>query len=75
MSADSLFAWSGALAVGAATYVLSLLFSPYIRCWWCGGKPRDHGLIFRRAYGKCRWCGGSGEKLRFGAKLLGRGRK
>jgi hypothetical protein len=75
MTPDGVLTTVGVLAVGAATYIGSILFSPYIRCWWCGGKPRDHGLIFRRAYGKCRWCGGSGEKLRFGARVLGRGKK
>lgn len=63
----------GLLAAVAVVVVADCWFRPFRRCWWCSGRPRKASPV-SQAYGKCRHCGGSGEKVRFGARILGRKR-
>lgn len=57
--------------VAAGGWALSLLVHPFTSCRRCNGTGRNTGST-GRAYGRCRSCKGKPERLRFGARLLGR---
>ena len=54
-------------------YRLSLTLHPYTNCEACEGRSRHVGAIFTYARRPCHVCFGTGQKQRFGARLLGLG--
>ena len=64
-------------ALGVAvlvTYVVSLMFNPWVKCSKCHGKPKKQGFLFSYAHNICDKCGGSGQQVRFGRRLFNMGR-
>lgn len=59
------------VAIGAAVWFLRLWLWPFGRCRWCRGSKTNPGSTKRR-YGKCPRCKGSGQRVRFGARLVHR---
>jgi hypothetical protein len=62
------------IASTAVVYFGSCLLHPYIACETCEGKARHGGGLFTKATRPCHACSGTGQKLRPGAAVLGRGK-
>lgn len=52
-------------------YMLHCRIYPYAPCKSCAKTGTSAGST-KRFWNRCRTCGGSGERLRFGARLLDR---
>jgi DnaJ-class molecular chaperone len=52
-------------------YVVSVFLWPYARCRVCRGSTTSRGSS-RHRWNVCGRCGGSGQRVRLGARLLGR---
>jgi DnaJ-class molecular chaperone len=63
------------VVIAVAAYVLSLFLHPYAKCDRCGGLGRHSGALFTYANRPCHKCSGLGQKQRFGAALIGRGKR
>lgn len=63
---------AGAVLVAGAVYLARCWFYPYGPCRSCAGRRGRNAGSTRRAWGRCRKCGGMGERVRLGARLLGR---
>jgi len=61
------------IAIVGGSWIVSLRQWPYTFCRRCRGRGRNSGSTGSR-YGRCRKCKGKPEKLRFGARLVHRGR-
>jgi len=66
--------WMLALIV-IVGYVLSVFVHPYVKCGRCKGLGRHHGALFSYSQRPCHHCAGTGRTRRFGAYLLGRGKR
>ena len=59
----------------ALVYFGSCVLHPYIACETCAGTARHRGGLFTKATRPCHACSGTGQKLRHGAAVLGRGKR
>jgi hypothetical protein len=65
--------WTGLLiaAIIGGYYWYSIWRRPYRKCWRChGSKANMSTNLWRGAFGRCHVCGGSGQRVRWGVRVL-----
>jgi hypothetical protein len=65
--------WAAVLGIGTVLLVLYLLgcaIWPYGPCFGCIGHPGKNRGSNGRRWGRCKRCRGSGERIRWGYRLL-----
>lgn len=71
--------WTGSLVVDAVAfallvgYVVDCMIDPRADCWFCGGAPKRRNA--RKYFHLCLVCKGSGQRKRWGSKVLARHRE